>query len=154
MKRSIRLVIDLSSRYSKNPYVDFFIMASVNILLSAAILGNLSVVRYQSFTDFILFGLFIAVIDSMFRDRMMERFPRFVMSTFGTVMIVPAIVSLTLVYLMLSDILVFSSTEVFLGFIVMYLFLRKIISFSIMFQIQRFKMNQRRKKKEIKDAQL
>jgi hypothetical protein len=154
MKRSIRLVIDLSSRYSKNPYVDFFIMASVNILLSAAILGNLSVVRYQSFTDFILFGLFVAVIDSMFRDRMMERFPRFVMSTFGTVMIVPAIVSLTLVYLMLSDILVFSSTEVFLGFIVMYLFLRKIISFSIMFQIQRFKMNQRRKKKEIKDAQL
>jgi hypothetical protein len=154
MKRSIRLVIDLSSRYSKNPYVDFFIMASVNILLSAAILGNLSVVRYQSFTDFIFFGLFVAVIDSMFRDRMMERFPRFVMSTFGTVMIVPAIVSLTLVYLMLSDILVFSSTEVFLGFIVMYLFLRKIISFSIMFQIQRFKMNQRRKKKEIKDAQL
>ena len=154
MKRSIRLVIDLSSRYSKNPYVDFFIMASVNILLSAAILGNLSVVRYQSFTNFILFGLFVAVIDSMFRDRMMERFPRFVMSTFGTVMIVPAIVSLTLVYLMLSDILVFSSTEVFLGFIVMYLFLRKIISFSIMFQIQRFKMNQRRKKKEIKDAQL
>ena len=154
MKRSIRLVIDLSSRYSKNPYVDFFIMASVNILLSAAILGNLSVVRYQSFTDFVLFGLFVAVIDSMFRDRMMERFPRFVMSTFGTVMIVPAIVSLTLVYLMLSDILVFSSTEVFLGFIVMYLFLRKIISFSIMFQIQRFKMNQRRKKKEIKDAQL
>ncbi len=129
-------------------------MASVNILLSAAILGNLSVVRYQSFTDFILFGLFVAVIDSMFRDKMMERFPRFVMSTFGTVMIVPAIVSLTLVYLMLSDILVFSSTEVFLGFIVMYLFLRKIISFSIMFQIQRFKMNQRRKKKEIKDAQL
>jgi hypothetical protein len=154
MKRSIRLVIDLSSRYSKNPYVDFFIMASVNILLSAAILGNLSVVRYQSFTDFVFFGLFVAVIDSMFRDRMMERFPRFVMSTFGTVMIVPAIVSLTLVYLMLSDILVFSSTEVFLGFIVMYLFLRKIISFSIMFQIQRFKMNQRRKKKEIKDAQL
>jgi len=154
MKRSIRLVIDLSSRYSKNPYVDFFIMASVNILLSAAILGNLSVVRYQSFTDFVLFGLFVAVIDSMFRDRMMERFPRFVMSTFGTVMIVPAIVSLALVYLMLSDILVFSSTEVFLGFIVMYLFLRKIISFSIMFQIQRFKMNQRRKKKEIKDAQL
>jgi cobalamin biosynthesis protein CobD/CbiB len=129
-------------------------MASVNILLSAAILGNLSVVRYQSFTDFVFFGLFVAVIDSMFRDRMMERFPRFVMSTFGTVMIVPAIVSLTLVYLMLSDILVFSSTEVFLGFIVMYLFLRKIISFSIMFQIQRFKMNQRRKKKEIKDAQL
>jgi amino acid transporter len=129
-------------------------MASVNILLSAAILGNLSVVRYQSFTDFVFFGLFVAVIDSMFRDRMMERFPRFVMSTFGTVMIVPAIVSLALVYLMLSDILVFSSTEVFLGFIVMYLFLRKIISFSIMFQIQRFKMNQRRKKKEIKDAQL
>lgn len=154
MKRSIKLVIDLSSRYSKNPYVDFFITASVNILLSIAILGNLSVVQYQSFSNFVIFGFFVAVIDSMFRDTMMERYPRFVMSTFGTVMILPAIVSLTLVYLMLSDMLVFSSTEVFLGFIVMYLFIRKIISLSIMFQIHRFRMNQRRNKKEIKDAQL
>ena len=154
MKRQIKLVIDLSSRYSKNPYLDFFIVASVNILLSIAILGNLQAVRYQTFSDFIIFGFFVAVVDSMFRDTMLERYPKFVMSTFGTVMILPAIVSLTLVYLMLSDFLVFSSTEVFLGFIVVYLFLRKIISFTIMFQIHRFKLNQRRKKKEIKDAQL
>ncbi len=154
MKRQIKLVIDLSSKYSKNPYLDFFIVASVNILLSIAILGNLQAVRYQSFTDFIVFGFFVAVVDSMFRDTMLQRYPKFVMTTFGTVMILPAIVSLTLVYLMLSDFLVFSSTEVFLGFIVIYLFFRKIISFSIMFQIHRFKLNQRRKKKEIKDAQL
>ena len=154
MKRQIKLVIDLSSKYSKNPYLDFFIVASINILLSIAILGNLQAVRYQTFSDFIIFGFFVAVVDSMFRDTMLERYPKFVMSTFGTVMILPAIVSLTLVYLMLSDFLVFSSTEVFLGFIVVYLFFRKIISFTIMFQIHRFKLNQRRKKKEIKDAQL
>ena len=154
MKRSIRLVIDLSSRYSKNPYLDFFVMASINVLLSAALLGNLRFVRYQSFSDFVLFGFFVAVIDSMFRDTMMQRYPRFVLSTFGTVMILPAVVSLSLVYLMLSDILIFSSTEVFLGFIVLYLFLRKIISFTLLFQIHRIALSRRRKKKEIKDAQL
>lgn len=154
MKRSVKLVVDFSSRYSKNPYLDFFIMASINILLSVAILGNLSVVRYQSFSSFILFGLFVAVIDSMFRDTMLQRYPKFVLSTFGTVMILPAVVSLLLVYVMLSDILVFSSTEVFLGFIVIYLFFRKIISFTLMYHMQRFRLSQRRKKKEIKDAQL
>jgi small-conductance mechanosensitive channel len=154
MKRSIRLVIDLSSRYSKNPYVDFFIMAAINVLLSTALLGNLRFVRYQSFGDFVLFGFLVAVIDSMFRDTMMQRYPRFVMSTFGTVMIIPAVISLSLVYLILSETLIFSSTEVFLGFIVLYLFLRKIISYTLLFQIHRLAWSRRRKKKEIKDAQL
>jgi hypothetical protein len=153
MKRSIKLVIDLSSRYSKNPYVDFFVMATINILLSVAVLGNLGFVRYQSFSDFVLFGFFVAVIDSMFRDAMLQRYPRFVLTTFGTVMILPAVVSLSLVYLMLSDVLIFPSTEEFLGFIVLYLMLRKVISFTLLFQIHRFKLSQRRKKKEVKDAQ-
>jgi amino acid transporter len=117
------------------------------------VLGNLGFVRYQSFSDFVLFGFFVAVIDSMFRDTMLQRYPRFVLTTFGTVMILPAVVSLSLVYLMLSDVLIFPSTEEFLGFIVLYLMLRKVISFTLLFQIHRFKLSQRRKKKEVKDAQ-
>ncbi len=152
MKRTIRLVIDLSNRYSKNPYLDFFIMVALNVLLSIALLGNLSFVRYQGFGDFVLFGFFVAFIDSLFRDAMLRQYPRFIISTFGFVMLIPAVVSLALVNMMLMDRIVFPSTEQFLGFIVMYLVLRKITSFTLLFQIHRFKLMQRRKKKEIKDA--
>lgn len=154
MKRTIRLVIDLSNRYSKNPYVDFFIMVVVNILLSIALLGNLSFVRYQSFGDFVIFGFLVAMIDSLFRDAMVQRYPRFIMTTFGFVMLIPAVVSLALVNLMMVDRIIFPSTDQYVGFIVIYLVIRKIISFTLLFQLYRFRMFKRFKNKEMKDAQL
>jgi hypothetical protein len=154
MRRTIRLVIDLSNRYSKNPYVDFFVMVTVNILLSVALLGNLSFVRYSSFSDFVIFGFLVAMVDSLFRDAMLQRYPKFILTTFGFVMLIPAVVSLALVNLMLMDRIIFPSTEQYLGFIVIYLVIRKLISFTLLFQLYRFRMYKRMKKKEIKDAQL
>jgi len=152
MRRTIRLVIDLSNRYSKNPYVDFFVMVTVNILLSVALLGNLSFIRYSSFSDFVVFGFLVALVDSLFRDAMLQRYPRFIMTTFGFVMLIPAVVSLALVNLMMMDRIIFPSTEQYLGFIVIYLVIRKLISFTLLFQLYRFRMYKRMKKKEIKDA--
>ncbi len=152
MRRTIRLVIDLSNRYSKNPYVDFFVMVTVNILLSVALLGNLSFVRYSSFSDFVIFGFLVAMVDSLFRDAMLQRYPKFILTTFGFVMLIPAVVSLALVNLMLMDRIIFPSTEQYLGFIVIYLVIRKLISFTLLFQLYRFRMYKRMKKKEIKDA--
>jgi len=154
MRQTIRLVIDLSNRYSKNPYVDFFVMVTVNILLSVALLGNLSFVRYSSFSDFVIFGFLVAMVDSLFRDAMLQRYPKFILTTFGFVMLIPAVVSLALVNLMLMDRIIFPSTEQYLGFIVIYLVIRKLISFTLLFQLYRFRMYKRMKKKEIKDAQL
>ena len=152
MRRTIRLVVDLSNRYSKNPYVDFFVMVMVNILLSVALLGNLSFVRYSSFSDFVVFGFLVALVDSLFRDAMLQRYPRFILTTFGFVMLIPAVVSLALVNVMLMDRIIFPSTEQYLGFIVIYLVIRKVISFTLLFQLYRFRMYKRMKKKEIKDA--
>jgi hypothetical protein len=152
MRRTIRLVVDLSNRYSKNPYVDFFVMVTVNILLSVALLGNLSFVRYSSFSDFVVFGFLVAMVDSLFRDAMLQRYPRFILTTFGFVMLIPAVVSLALVNVMMMDRIIFPSTEQYLGFIVIYLVIRKIISFTLLFQLYRFRMYKRMKKKEIKDA--
>jgi hypothetical protein len=152
MRRTIRLVVDLSNRYSKNPYVDFFVMVTVNILLSVALLGNLSFIRYSSFSDFVVFGFLVALVDSLFRDAMLQRYPRFIMTTFGFVMLIPAVVSLALVNVMMLDRIIFPSTEQYLGFIVIYLVIRKLISFTLLFQLYRFRMYKRMKKKEIKDA--
>jgi hypothetical protein len=152
MRRTIRLVIDLSNRYSKNPYVDFFVMVTVNILLSVALLGNLSFIRYSSFSDFVVFGFLVALVDSLFRDAMLQRYPRFILTTFGFVMLIPAVVSLALVNVMMMDRIIFPSTEQYLGFIVIYLVIRKLISFTLLFQLYRFRMYKRMKKKEIKDA--
>lgn len=140
MRRQIRFVIDLSNRYSPNPMVDFFITWVINTAIIVALLGNLDFVRYQSILDFVVYGTLLSLFDRIFRDLMLRYQAGFILQTFGLVMLIPAVLSLSIAYGLMLDVIRFDSTDQFLGFVVIFLGIRKALSLGILTQLYRRKM--------------
>ena len=152
MRRQVRFVIDLSNRYSKNPAVDFFVTWLINTAIITALLGNLDFVRYQSMFDFVVYATILTFFDRLFRDLMVRYQASFILQTFGLVMLIPAVLSLSLSYGLLLEQLRFASTDQFLGFIVIFLGIRKALSLGILTQLYRRKMLKMKKARGKRNA--
>ena len=145
MRRQVRFVIDLSNRYSTNPMVDFFVTWLINTSIITALLGNLDFVRYQSMFDFVVYATMLTLFDRIFRDLMVRYQAGFILQTFGLVLLIPAVLSLSLSYGLMLDVLRFDSTDQFLGFVVIFLGIRKGLSLGILTQLYRRKMMKMKK---------
>ena len=145
-----KIILELSSNYSKNQYINSFIKLSINILLFIVIVANANIATFSSIYDIAIFAMWFSLLENIFVKYCFKYFTKYVLMSFGSLLIIPIILSMTLAYFINQPLIIFRTTEILLGFSVVFMTLRKILTILLLNFISRKRLSKLMKEKGVK----
>ena len=128
MKKGRQFVMDLSNNFFRNPYLNNFVKVLIIVALYVVILSNANILVYGLLFDIVIFAMWHAVFENVLVKLMYKHATKYIVLTFGSIMIIPVIIAATMAYMMNLNTIMIRTTEMFLGFVVLFMVSRKIIS--------------------------
>ena len=128
MNKGRQFVLDLSNTFFRNPYLNHFVKVLITVTLYVVILSNANVIAYGSLFDIVIFAMWHSVFENILVKLMYRHATKYIVLTFGSIMIVPVIIAATMAYMVNVNTIMFRTTDMFLGFVVLFMVSRKIIS--------------------------
>lgn len=142
-----RIVINLSSSFSQNNFVNYLIKLLINVSLFIVIIEYSGVAKYSTIYDIVIFAMWFSIFENIFMKMFATKFSKYLVMSFGTILIFPIVLSMVLGYLSVQGYLQFVTTEMFLGFIIVFMFMRKVLTTLLISFIQRRRFNKMMKEK-------
>ncbi len=129
MKKEKTVVLDLSNNFFKNPYLNNIMKMMIGIsIVYFLITMNANIVTYQSKIDILLFAATQLAIELILVRFTYKYLLKYVALSFGTILIIPITIAATIAYMVSTPYVMFQTTDSFLGFIVVFMVIRKIVT--------------------------
>jgi len=128
LNKGRQFVLDLSNNFFRNPYLNNFVKVSITVALYVVILSNANIITYGTLFDIVIFAMWHAMFENILVKLMYRHATKYIVLTFGSIMIIPVIIAATLAYMVNLNTIMIGTTDMFLGFVVMFMISRKIIS--------------------------
>lgn len=139
MKNEKTVVLDLSNNFFRNPYLNNLVKVLIGVVLYFVIITNANIVTYQSRFDIVLFAMTHMLIEIILVRYSYRYLVKYVVMSFGTILIIPITVAATISYMVVQPYIMFPTTESFLGFVVMFMVSRKVVTILLQGYLKRRK---------------
>lgn len=149
MKKPRRIILDLSSYYSRNKYINTVIKVLLNISVMIILFRFTDVALYASTLSVVAYATLFTLIEELISGEVLKRFPQLVVTSFGILMIAFGVLSMTLAYSLVASEITFVTQNTFIGFTLIFMLVRKVISILLMSYVNRMRF-ERFYRKEIK----
>ncbi|QVK21122.1 hypothetical protein KHQ82_01985 [Mycoplasmatota bacterium] len=143
-----KIVINLSSNYSNNQYINYFIKLLINIGLFISILFYTNIAYYDSVYSIVLFAAWFSIFENILSQITAAKFTKYILMSFGSLFIFPILISMGLGFLMVEGLIEFKTTETLIGFTIVFMIVRKVITVLLLNAIHRYRFNKMFRKKE------
>ncbi len=129
MKREKTVVLDLSNNFFRNPYLNNLMKLLIGIsIIYFLVTTNANIVTYQSRIDILVFAATQVAIELILIRFTYKYLLKYVALSFGTLLIIPITIAATIAYMVSTPFVMFQTTDSFLGYVVMFMIIRKIIT--------------------------
>jgi len=139
MKNQKTFVLDLSNNFFRNPYLNIFVKSLIGVALYYVIIINANIVTFTGRFDIVLFAITHILIETILIRYVYRYLTKYIIMSFGVVLILPITVAASIAYFVNQPYVMFPNTESFLGFVVIFMTSRKIVSILIQRYIKRKK---------------
>ncbi|XMB86326.1 hypothetical protein RJG79_00575 [Mycoplasmatota bacterium WC44] len=136
-----RIVINLSSNYSKNNFVNYLIKLLINIVFFIIIIVNSNIATFASIYDIVIFAMWFSLFENILVQIVGVRFSKYIVMSFGAILLFPVIIAMVLGYISVQGYIIFRTTDMFLGFVIVFMTSRKIFTTLLLNFIQRRRFN-------------
>lgn len=128
MEKNKTVVLDLSGNFFRNPYLNNFVKVLIGVALFYLVITNANFVTYETKIDIVLFAVTHMLVEIILVRYTYRYLTKYIIMSFGTILILPITLAATVAYIVNQPFIMFPSTETFLGFIVIFMTARKIIT--------------------------
>lgn len=128
MKKERMVVLDLSNNLFKNPYLNQITKVLLGVTVFYLVLINANVVTYASKFDILIFAMAHIAIEMILVRFMYRYLTKYIVLSFGLILILPITIAATMAYMLVQPLVMFPSTDALLGFVVLFMTSRKILT--------------------------
>ena len=144
-----KVVINLSTSFFKNPYLNNLVKLLINVGLFVTILYHSSLLKAPtSVYNIIIYSLIYTIIEWVLVQITIRRFSKYLLLSFSAILIIPIILAFMASSIIVGSYIQFISTESLLGFAVMFMAVRKLFTILLLNFISRRKLSKLIRHKE------
>lgn len=137
MNNGKRVVLDLSNNFFKHPLLNNLTKLLITVVLYVVILTNVNILMYGTVIDIVIFAMWHSLFENILVRITYKYATKYIVLTFGSILIIPVIISAVLAYSVNSSYVMIQTTDMFLGFVVAFMVSRKIVSILLQGTIKR-----------------
>jgi hypothetical protein len=142
MKKERTVVLNLSNNFFRNPYLNSLAKMFIGVVVSYfLIILNANSITYFTRIDIVLFASIQLAVELILVRLTYTYLVKYVALSFGTLLIIPITMAATIAYMATTPYVMFQTTNSFLGYVVLFMCVRKVITVLIQGYIKRRKFD-------------